>query len=859
MPSRITLPKSSAYVAQGAPPQEPPYFKNIDAQVAAAAAPYLQDNQNGGVAAQSPAPIVPANAISKQSWDDIQSSLQNEVKKQQAYEKANSLLKMANQGNQNADNKDYDAEPHGFDASDKMSMLGALAVGGGVGAAEIGARAVQLFGKLSKEGSYTDILTKDFTDWFNRREARSNLIQEAIASHPTVYEVGKIGGNIAATIPVGEGIGTVVGGIAKGVGAIPEIGAGIDAAMAGIKQAATNGAAKSILNSKYLATALKLAKASGKGAMIGEMQYDPENNHFLNQGMTGALWGLAFPVAGSLVKNLVAPASQAIQDISQKFGISLPIQPSWEKFASYIPFTGYGEMIQNRAKQVAAAGEGIAAPIIKQGRQAMLQDLGQRETALTKQLSQEGLNDFDKEKIQQSIDAIKQQKDLVGTAAGYNEFLGGKLKQSLEQGKNEEAKLYAKVDEKMKDAPMVEMPKTTAIARSINQDQQDILSALRRPKLISISTNLLGEASPLRDKLINSGIDSPEKFSTIINDILNDKPVSAKDYAAAYPFLGNITEALKNSGLEGRKVDLREPIDQLSANVRLDYNAFRSNMQEIGSRISNSISPKENGNYKRLYGAMSQDLKDHIQANGNDEALGWFNQANKIHQDRVVPFYSAPLNAYRSDDFNADNFIGKFFKPDEVTKASNILQQMPKGENSAHLAAKAAIMNEAMTRANIDGAGFNPLKFIQQVKSLGETNNVVFSKAENAAFDGYQKFISTIKQISADALKPEIASGIAQKGETNFVTKKALIGASGLGGTLYGMAHGHPAISLAVAMSSWGFGRLMTTDAGRKLMIKLSNLGENVAADKIHPLINAASKLLLYGGVQAAVPIGRSM
>ncbi len=853
MKSNVAIPRSSSYIAQGAPPKDPPYFEKIKEQVSKETAPYLQNNASLDVSTRNS--NTSGNMMSSLSADEITTSLENEKKRSQALDKNNNLLTIANRGNSSVDQtKDYDSEPHGFDISDKMNMLGSVAVGGAVGAAEVGARAFQLLTKVSKKGSIADLMGKEFTDWFNRAEARNDLIQEAIASHPTIYELGKFGGSIAASAPLAEGAFGLAAKVA------PEIGAGVDAAMSAIKTASTNGAAKAILNSKHLSTALQLAKVSGKGAVIGETQYDPENNHFLNQALTGAALGLAFHTAGKLIMNLAEPAKNSIQELSQKFGVSLPIKANWEKVASYIPFSGYEELIQKRAQQTIGAAETIAKPIIKEGKQAILKDLGKRERDLTVQLSKEGLSDYDRNGIQKSLDSLQEQKDLIGTSSGYNSFLSGKLRQSFEQSKKEEASLYSKVDEKMKDAPFVEMKNTSRIAQEINKEQQDVLTALRKPKLLNITSNLLNN-NEIKEVLQKAGITDSEHFSNVVNEIFRGGKVTGKDFQAVSPFLGDITEALKREGFYGNQKDLTDPLQQLLGNARFDYKTFRSNMQEVGSRISDSISPKENGSYKRLYGAMAQDLKDHIQTHGKKETLDLFNQANKIHQENVAPFYHAPLNAYRTDDLNADNFIGKFFKPDETTKASRILEQMPKGDVSSRLAAKAAVMNEAMNRAQTI-SGFNPIKFISFVKNLGETNKVIFSKEENAAFDGYNQLIKEIHRISKDALKAGVAEGAKAEISSQYAEKKHLIELGGLGGGAW-LYSGHPAlfpVMLTVAMSSWGFGKLMTSSAGRKLMVQLSELGEKASKNKLNPILMKATKLLgLYGGIQPAVSIGRGM
>jgi hypothetical protein len=261
---------------------------------------------------------------------------------------------------------DINNSPYKYDDSDKMTALGALLTKTGQGMGEFGAAVGQ---KLLKAGEWLNIVppgTSDkFTDRFARGEAQSQLFNEAQMSHPVISEIGKLfGGTIAAMgtaallpeIGVGEaaiGAGSTVAKGAETVsGAIPKI-------EEGINQAINNAAAKSIINTSRIATALNLTKKFATNAMLGETVFDPENSHYATQAITGGIMGMLIPGGSKLLQKLSSPLTEAIKNISDKYGISLPMQPKIEQMARYFPFTGYGKALQQRGEQIQDISQAI--------------------------------------------------------------------------------------------------------------------------------------------------------------------------------------------------------------------------------------------------------------------------------------------------------------------------------------------------------------------------------------------------------------------------------------------------------------------------------------------------------------------
>lgn len=874
MKSTAGIPKIGAYVPQGAPPEEPPYLKNIDTQVQAEASPYLQNNQQTAGAAN-----IPANAVAQQSPDEITASLK-------ALDRTNSLLTMANQNNPNVDHsKDYDAEIHGFGNTDKLSMLGALvmssamptmyaalqtipsedipgakttgavAAGAGVGAAEFAARAIQLLTKMSRTGSYTDQLGKDFTDWFNRTESRSDLIQEAIANAPAAYEVGKIGGSLAATLGGGELLGSAI--------KAADIGEGLSGAMSAIKYGTTNGAAKAIANSQYTATALKLAQVAGTGAAIGETQYDPENNHFLNQAITGAIWGLTLHAGGSLIKNLAEPTANAIQALAQKYNIQLPVKASWERIAQYLPGSGYGKLIQQRAAQVAQIAEDIKTPIVEAGKKSIAEDLEdeKREIAFKLMAPEQEMDSYTRDKLMSRWNALKWQQNNLGNINGYNAYLADSLAKSRDIAKEQYGIMLNQVKQKLGSDTYVETPITKNIAQKINNEESDVLNGLRQTRIAKITDDLMKDQG-FSNEMQKAGIQTPQDATRYVTNLIN-KSYMPSTGEGLNGYVAAIQKKLQEEGLIASPVDIKDPIQQLSLDNRFTFDSFKLNMSRVRDKAQSTTNDMEARNLWRVYDGMWQDMRNHVEQYGGQDTLDLFNQAQKLYQDRVAPFSKAPFRDYRSAGQNADDFIGQFFKPDGKQSAEELMKMMPQGDQRAQMAVKAAIMNEAWNRAYIPHVGINPMQFIHEINKLGTVNDVIFSPKEQEAFDGYEQLVNTVHNISKEALEAgrgegkQLSSGSLT---TDVLKQKHLLGVVGAGAGLFGGAFfGHGMLTLPVILFGGAFGKLMTTSLGRSLMVQAAKLGNKASEAEVNPILQQIHKLLLYGGSQAVAPLGRSM
>ncbi len=627
---------------------------------------------------------------------------------------------------------DPDNEPYGYDATDKTGMLGAAGMGGLAAITDMAARV----GQLSTLGAEKLHLTKagtsdDFTDWYNRKRERNRLLQDAMHYHPIMTELGNI---------VGSGLATT-GLIAGAAAALPgEIAVGTTAGVAltatkaakiakWISEAMPSGAAKSIINAQRIGKALKTAEVLGKGALIGETQYDPENNHYISQAIGGAAVAFGADKAVKMMKALATPLGKSIQELSNKYGVSLPVYPSVEKIAKKIWGSNYGKTIQERGTQITKIGEDIAKQITKP--------------------SEKFIED-----------------------KSYNEYFTGELKKSFDN--------------------------TSKEIESVNNR-------------------------------INSRVDGKGKVAA---------PASKKAAAAILKTESEMPGTIQDKFLLGIADDLAPS----PGKPWMDYSSFSNTMKRIGAKIGLEKDPDVKAKLGDLYYSMLDDQEKHLTEKAGTDVLNDFYLQKKLYMTKKLPFINGKFQAYRDDNANADNFIGKFFKPDSPTKASEMLELLPDKQKGL-IAARAAIINQAMHEAEIPGIGTNPAKFINSVIKLGKTNNVVFAKEQMDSLYGYQRLINMVSDISKDALDPNVIKfGLPQTAATmEKIGKLAAL----TGGGYYAGAHilglSSPFLTM-IALTPSVFARIVTTKAGRALMNKIHNMAENYTNKELDGVLDGFLK-----------------
>jgi hypothetical protein len=392
---------------------------------------------------------------------------------------------------------------------------------------------------------------------------------------------------------------------------------------------------------------------------------------------------------------------------------------------------------------------GVPIRMIEHGRQAVVDDLHGRINTLKGQLTNQDLDSFQISKIEKKINDLSGQLTNAGEPIGYDLYLSGKTRQSLQQARDNVSSLYNNVIDRMGNAPNVDTTRTQQVAKQINDEQNQLVLGLRASRLNQISSGLLG-SNELKDELAKYGVDSTDKLTKTINFFLSGKGMASSDplYKTLAPYLKDIGTILYREGYLGKPLDIQNTVDNLMNGKSFTYADFKRNISSLGTMLNSSLSPQNRDYIKMLYGSMKADLRDHVEKYGGKDTLSTLDTADKVYANRVAPFESSPLQPFRDDDHNVDNFTGKFFNPKNPIKASEMLKQMPMGEDKSKLAVKASLINTAVERANIDGFGINPIKFSNELQKLYSLHKIVFSSQEINAFKGYKTLVNYMEDLT---------------------------------------------------------------------------------------------------------------
>lgn len=641
---------------------------------------------------------------------------------------------------------DLDSEPHGYDASDKISMISAVMLGGENEIENIAARAVQVGSLISEKMHLAKAGGSDeFTNWYNRKLSRNKAFQEAQQAHPVMFELGKmVGGGMA--------ISAAAGAAAL---ATPELAGG--AAIAGgvaataktaqlIKTALNVGTAKTLINAQKAGKAMMLAKTLGKGALIGETQYDPENNHYISQGVTGALINAAFHGGFNTIRALATPFGETIKRIAVEHNLNLPIYKFLEKTAAKLPFTGAGKVIQERAQQIAQKGEELASVLEGKGK-------------------------------------------TIVAGKDYSEYLAGEAHQTFLRN-----------------------------TERVNKINEGIAKRVGNKVIPNISSGQMAS-----DVLAKEGI----------------MPASVQDKT--------LLEFAKDLSTEKGNA--------------FNYSTFDEIRKRIGERVGMEKSPGVKKRLGDLYYSIVNDQEKFLEQN-NPKLLKSFNLQKKIHIEKVMPFKNGKFQAFRDDDFNSDKFIGKFLKPESPVTATELFDMLPV-KKKTQAVVMAALSNQAMHEAEIEGIGFNPVKYVNSLLRLGKTNNVIFPEKQLKALKGYQELINIVGSISKEALNPEVAvHGLPSMP----LTQGKIMNLLGIGGAEVGahaLGASYPMLIMATA-APIAFLRLTTSPAGQTLLRKVHSLAgkvvrkefDSITAKMLDVIFSKVGKTAV---IQEGAEIGRNL
>jgi len=649
------------------------------------------------------------------------SPIQDQLKAIDEYYKASKNEIPQSPKEQDPDNSDY-----GYDHTDKISALGTLMTTGRVGVESTMARFVQLSEKLGEKIKLSPPGSeKMFTDWYNKQLAKDKLYQDAVNAHPVIAAIGEFGGQILPQLlmPVGE-IAKGAQVAAKGIGALatklsPE-------AAAVLKNTVEPIAAK-VGASTLWGRVPQLAGTAARGALIGELQYDPSGDNSVRQGLTGAVLNLALHGGGKLIQGLGSKLTQAVQDVADKYNITLPIHPGLEKATAYIPFTGMKALLRQRGEEIGNIG-----------------------TKIGNQILAEAGDD------------------------SYGAALHGEVLKEFENNNSKVGNLSNK---------LVDIAQNSKL--KVNLDT-----------LKGVADDELSKELSLDQKIQNPDIlQMGKQFSSFPKSM---------DYASA-----NAT---------------RQRIGQLVDQYEKGYR-------------TGSVNPSQKYVVNKLYGAISIDMDNFADRVGGD--MKNINaKRNDLYINSVLPFKKGKYSKYLAPDYDTDKFIGDFLKPNQNTRASTLIDLLPKDSDRGLTAARAAIINHALDTATIPGVGVNAEKFINGALKLGSVNKILYTPEQLGSLEGYQKLINLTKNLSPATFKPESLEGT---------------GLSKLfHGGIMGAAIWHPHIVLPILATGNVMARVMTSETGRKALLKVAKLSGRASNKEFMPLLKNILNI-------AALNIGSSL
>lgn len=643
---------------------------------------------------------------------------------------------------------DPDEGKAGFDASDKMSMLGSsiLGLGSGVaqgvlGIADLALKLPEHFGAL-KKGTVASLKEKE-DRWFKQRK----LLQEAYASHPAVTTATNMVGSIVPMLVGGElaapkiaaKAATMADAIKSLPGVADGIGVGTTAMEKLLSSAARNGA------QKFMTKVLPIIRHGAEGALYGAATYDPDADTEMKNAIVGAIASLALPGGGKVIKSLTSKLTPEIERLRQQYGITLPVMSKFNAFLSSIPYLGNGvktaatqkEYIDNLGRQMANK----------------ISDIQEREA---KKRSQ------------------------------YGKFLVGELKNAFEKNKETASEMYQKVSDEER-------------------------------KLIGTKPPATGKLKHYQQYLaVKAG--TAIDFSHHFVDLTNVKQIAQNLIDEEQ----QKTPSLQNKQLLSRLTDIRDVQD-------MSYKDVQENRSAIGEEQGASVG-REEGGYKSLYKGLSDALDDYAKKQGSN-IKSLHDAANKFYKDKIVPFTYGKWKKFLAPDYDTDDFLKDFLKPEHPGRIQDILEKLPRQEGSL-TASRAAIVHSALDDAELPTGGFNPEKFVKTLTKLGETNDVVFTPEQRGLIDGYGKLLQATKKLAPKWLENTPAK------ETFSMLRHG----TPIVGLDY-LLHSHPHLAIPLIAGATGFIRLLTSDTGRKLLLNLSKVSEKLSHVELSDSVQRAARI----------------
>lgn len=588
------------------------------------------------------------------------------------------------------------------------------------------------------------------------------------------------------------------------------------------------------------------------GALSGATQFVPSGESRAQNTVTGGLLGSALPLAGKALGNA---GKAAIDYLSPKIG---------ETAAQSIVGGGAGGLIgagadayngEDNHNFTAGLGLlGAGSPIIAKG---LGSAVGKIYNSIQGNLStpeQQRIVDLgDKFGIPIFAADASPNSPVLGSISKYAEDIPGinTSGNRLEQMQAASAAAQGLSSKLQNEMISTQYGGKTGLSRLEQTSQSNSPRAASAQSLL----NEVNNAGDDWNKIIQASGDVRALRSKLIADDKYDKVAKMADNFGGIPknnTLEAIDGALKDaqtSVLPDKSLinTLQTLRDNVSSND-MNFSQMRSARSDLSALIndyykgSNAIVGSKGANLVQgVKSAIEKDMNGFAQNNGSELKTAWQN-ADNFYKNAVIPYKDSQLaKALRGSD--ADEIYSKFIKTGGVEgdkgtgRATRFYDAL---DSKGQAAVRYGMMKQALENSTNSTTGaFSPAQFAGSLERIGAAKGVFFQGAQKQEIDGFTNLMRHVER-----------SGQMNKPETGVRTIPILLGALGVGESY--RSDDPLGTAGKFAVGAYGLKKLMTTNAGRSLLLSSSKLppASPQMQQNVSKIIDFLQKGAIVGGTQ---------
>lgn len=264
------------------------------------------------------------------------------------------------------------------------------------------------------------------------------------------------------------------------------------------------------------------------------------------------------------------------------------------------------------------------------------------------------------------------------------------------------------------------------------------------------------------------------------------------------------------------------------ANMRL----LRSQLGEMADTLAAGQSPNMAASKAigDLRSAVEKDISDYALNSGNASLKKAYLRADNFFKGAVKNRDENIAKALKQQ--NPDEIYSQFIKFDKADRAATFYRSLdPKAQAALRYEMTTQAMNKATSGANGTLDTFSPAKFAQEFERMRAPYSSIFKGQDKAEMDGFVKLMRHVERAGQYAENP--ANG----------SRMLLPTAAFAGGAA---AMQNPAGAALGASSIYAYSKLLTTAAGKRIMLAANDLPPN--SPKLDNLLKMAQKMTVTTG-----------